>query len=107
MDEQNLILVVVDDVGKLGAATDQIRLSQLAFKNRILKMIAVPAHGLEDLAQAFVVADVVTDQVGLPHFNHCSENILRDERTDGRYRASISPEAETHLDQRRVPVLYP
>ncbi len=39
-------------------------------------MVAVPAHGLEDLAQALVVADVVTDQIGLPHFNHFSGNRL-------------------------------
>jgi hypothetical protein len=30
-------------------------------------MIAVTAHGLEDLAKALVVGDVVTDKIGLPH----------------------------------------
>jgi hypothetical protein len=30
-------------------------------------MIAVPAHGLENLAKALVVADVVADEVGLAH----------------------------------------
>jgi hypothetical protein len=30
-------------------------------------MIAVPAHGLEDFAEALVVADVVADEVGLAH----------------------------------------
>ena len=31
------------------------------------KVVAVAAHGLEDLAQALVVADVVADQVGMSH----------------------------------------
>jgi hypothetical protein len=30
-------------------------------------MVAVPAHRLEDLAQALVIADVVADQVGESH----------------------------------------
>jgi hypothetical protein len=30
-------------------------------------MVAEPAHRLEDLAQALVIADVVADQVGESH----------------------------------------
>jgi hypothetical protein len=40
-------------------------------------MIAVPAHGLEDFAQTLVVADVVTNQIGLPHLNHFSGNVFQ------------------------------
>jgi hypothetical protein len=67
MDKQNLIFVMVDDAGKFGAAPNQIAGSELAFEHRILQVVAVAAHGLEDLAEAFVVADVVTDEVGLAH----------------------------------------
>ena len=67
MDEQNLIFVVVDDAGKLGAAPNQVGRGELALEYGILQMIAVTPHGLENLAQALVVADVVADEVGLAH----------------------------------------
>jgi hypothetical protein len=61
MDEQNLIFVVIDDAGKFRAAPNKVAGSELALEYGVLEMIAVPAHGLEDLAEALVVADVVTD----------------------------------------------
>jgi hypothetical protein len=67
MDEQNLILVVVDDASKFGATPNQVARGELALEYGVLQMIAVPAHGLEDFAQTLVVADVVTNQIGLPH----------------------------------------
>jgi hypothetical protein len=67
MDEQNLILVVVDDAGKFGAAPNQVPRGELALEYGVLQMITVPAHCLEDFAQPLVVADVVTNQIGLPH----------------------------------------
>lgn len=70
MDEQNLILVVIDDAGKFGAAPNQIARSELALEYGVLQMIAVPAHGLEDFAQTLVVGDVVTNQIGLSHSGH-------------------------------------
>jgi hypothetical protein len=32
-------------------------------------MIAKPSHSLEDLAQALIIANVVTDEIGLAHPN--------------------------------------
>jgi hypothetical protein len=63
--EQNLILVVVDDAGKFGAAPNQIARGELTLEYGVLQMIAIPAHGLEDLAQTLVISDVVTNQIGL------------------------------------------
>jgi hypothetical protein len=67
MDEKNLVFVVVDDAGKFRAAPNQVGRSELALEYGVLQMIAVTAHGLENLAKALVVADVVADEVGLAH----------------------------------------
>lgn len=67
MDEQNLIFVVFDDAGKLRAAPDQVARSELALEHGVLQMIAVTPHSLKDLAKPLVVADVVTNQIGLAH----------------------------------------
>ena len=61
MDEKNLVFVVVDDAGKFRTAPNQITLGELALKYRVLQMIAVSAHGLEDLAETAVVGDVVAN----------------------------------------------
>lgn len=37
---------------------------QLTLEHRILNVVAEPAAGLENPAQAFVVGDVVADEVG-------------------------------------------
>jgi len=58
---------VVDDAGQFGAAPDEIACRELALEDGILKMVTVASHGFEDLAQAFVVADIVTDEIRLPH----------------------------------------
>ena len=67
MDEQDLVFVVVDDAGEFGAAADEVAGGELAFEDGVLEVVAVTAHGLEDLAEAVVVADVVADEVGLAH----------------------------------------
>jgi hypothetical protein len=67
MDEQDLVLVVVDDAGKFGAAPNQVARGELALEYGVLQMIAVPAHGLEDFAEPLVVSDVVTNQIRLAH----------------------------------------
>lgn len=67
IDEQHLIFAVVDDLGEHVAAARQIARSELAFEDRVLQMIAEPAHGLVDLGEAAVVADVVTDEKGVAH----------------------------------------
>ena len=67
MDEQNLIFVMVDDEGEFGAAANEVAAGELAFEDGILEVIAVAAHSFEDLAEAFFIAYVVTDQIRLPH----------------------------------------
>lgn len=67
MDEQNLIFIVVNDAGKLGAAANQVARGELALEHRVLEMIAVATHGLKNFAEAAVVGDVVADKVGLAH----------------------------------------
>jgi hypothetical protein len=67
MDEQDLVFVVIDDAGKFRAAPDKVACRELALEHGVLQMIAEPAHGLEDLAEPLVVADIVTDEIRLPH----------------------------------------
>jgi len=54
---------MVNDSRQRRPASDQIACRELAFEYRVLQMIAVATHGLEDLAKAFVVRNVVTDQI--------------------------------------------
>jgi hypothetical protein len=68
VDEQDLVFVVVDDGGQLGAAADEVAGGELALENGVLEVVSEGAHGLENLAEAFVVADVVADEIGLSHF---------------------------------------
>ena len=67
VDKQHLIFPMVDDLGEQVAAPGQVGLRELAFEDRLLQMIAKPAHRLMDFGEALVVADVVTDEIGLPH----------------------------------------
>ena len=65
--EQHLVLGMVDDRRQFRPAPRQVGRGKLALEDGVLQMVAVPAHGLEDFAQALVVADVVADQVGRAH----------------------------------------
>jgi hypothetical protein len=67
MDEQNLIFAVMDDAGEVGAAADQVAGGEMALEDGVLQVVAEAAHGFEDLAEASVVADVVTDEIRLAH----------------------------------------
>ena len=58
---------VLDDAGEFGAAADQVAGSELAFEDGVLEMVAETAHEFEDFAEAAVVGDVVTDEIGLAH----------------------------------------
>jgi hypothetical protein len=60
---------VVNDGGKLGLAASEVGRSELAFEDGVLEVIAVVAHGLEDLPQALVIANVVADEVRGTHGN--------------------------------------
>jgi len=67
IDEEYLILVMVDDGSQFGAEPDEVGGIQLAFENGVLEVVAVAAHNLEDLSEAFVFAYVVADEVGFLH----------------------------------------
>jgi hypothetical protein len=67
IDEEDLILVVVNDGGQFGAEPDEVGGIQLAFENGVLEVVAITAHDLKDLSEAFVVAYVVADEVGFSH----------------------------------------
>jgi hypothetical protein len=67
IDEEDLILVMVNDGGQFGAEPDEVGGIQLAFENGVLEVVAVTAHDLEDLSEAFVVAYVVADEEGFSH----------------------------------------
>jgi hypothetical protein len=58
---------MVDDRRQCGSAPRKVGGRQLALEDGKLQMVAEPAHRLEDLAQALVIADVVADQVGESH----------------------------------------
>lgn len=40
---------------------------KLTFKDRKLQVIAEVTHGLEDLSETLVVADVIANKVGIAH----------------------------------------
>ena len=92
MDEQHLVLVMMNDLRQRRPATDQIGGGELTLEDGILQVIAKAAHGLEDLAESLVVADVVTNQVRLAHSTTLAE------------RSGISWPTETPI---RGFVLYP
>jgi hypothetical protein len=58
---------VFDDAGQFRATPDKVARGELALEHGVLQMIAVTPHGLEDLAKPLVVANVVTNKIGLPH----------------------------------------
>ena len=61
IDEQHLVFSMVDDLCQLPSAPRQVAARQLALEDRILEMVAEPAHGLKDSVEAIVVADVAAD----------------------------------------------
>jgi hypothetical protein len=63
VNEQHLVFIMVNNSRQRRPASDQIARRELAFEYRILQMVAVATHGLEDLTKALVVRDVVTDQI--------------------------------------------
>jgi len=67
IDEQNLVFIVLDDLPEHIPAAGEIGGRQLAFEDRILQMIAEVPHRFVDPAEAFVVADVVANKIGISH----------------------------------------
>jgi hypothetical protein len=67
VDKKDLIPVVVDDAAEFDAKVDQVRGRKLTFEDGVLEVVAKTSHDFEDLAEAFVVGDVVGDEVGGAH----------------------------------------
>jgi hypothetical protein len=67
IDEEDLVLVVVNDLGEAGAAGGEVLGGELAFKDGELEVVSEIAQEFEDVAEAFGVGDVVADEVGEPH----------------------------------------
>ncbi len=67
VDEEDLVFVVIDELGEQGAAADEVRGGELAFEDGELEMVSEGAHGFEDLAKTLIVGYIVTDQIGLTH----------------------------------------
>jgi hypothetical protein len=67
IDEQHLVFIVLDDFAKRVAASGEIDRRELTLEDRVLQMVAEVAHGLKDLAQPLVIADIVADEEGIPH----------------------------------------
>lgn len=67
VDEEDLIFVVLDDLAERMPALGEIDRGELALEDRVLQMVAEVAHGLEDLAEPLVVADVVADEKSVTH----------------------------------------
>ncbi len=86
VDEEDLVFVVMDDAGEFGAAANEVAGGELAFEDGVLEVVAEAAHRFEDFAEAFVVGDVVADEVGLAHLVTLAEM-----RSGGvcRYNGSI------------------
>ena len=58
INEQDPIFVVIDDLPRRVPAADDVARRELALEDRVLEVIAEPAHGFVDLGEAAVVADV-------------------------------------------------
>lgn len=67
IDEEHLVFVVLDDVAQGVPAAGQIDGGELALEDRVLQVVAKVPHGLVDLAEPLVIADVVADEVGVSH----------------------------------------
>jgi hypothetical protein len=58
---------VFDNLAQRVPAFGQIDRRELTLENRVLQMVAVIPHRLEDSAKPFVIANVVADQERVPH----------------------------------------
>jgi hypothetical protein len=56
-----------DDFAERMAAAGQVDPRKLAFKDRVLQVIAEVTHGFEDLAQPLVIGDVIADEIRVAH----------------------------------------
>lgn len=66
-NEEDLVLAMIDNLAQHVAATRQVRRRELAFEDGVLQVISHIPHGFEGFAETFVIADVITDQIGVTH----------------------------------------
>ena len=90
--EEHLIFRMVDDLGEFRTQSDEVHSSQLALEDRILQVVAPPAESLEDLAQPFCVADVVTDDVRIAHIESSLRIVMALRWFSSHKWATASPE---------------
>lgn len=67
VDEEDLVLIVVNDLGEAATAGGEVLGGELAFEDGELEVISEIAKEFEDVAEAFGVGDVVADEVGGAH----------------------------------------
>jgi len=67
IDEEHLVFVMLDQLAEHMAAFGQIDGRELALEDGVLEVVAEIAHGLEDLAQSFIVANIVADEKRISH----------------------------------------
>ncbi len=77
-DEEHLVLLQVDDVVEAAAKADEGVGGEAAQEDGILAAIAEVFAGLGDFAEAFGVADVVGDDVGVHELPHCEAGVVGD-----------------------------
>lgn len=66
----HLIFGMVDDCRKFRQALRKVCRRQLALENGVLQVVAIVAHNLNHLAKPLVIADVVTNEIGLSHYEN-------------------------------------
>lgn len=64
MDKQHLVLGVMDDPVERRFERRHVGRGQLALEDRVLNVIAELPAGLKNPAQAFIVGDVIADEIG-------------------------------------------
>lgn len=67
VDEKDLVFEMVDDAGEAAAAGGEILGGELTLEDGELEVVSEGAEEFEDLAEAFRVGDVVTDEIGGAH----------------------------------------
>jgi hypothetical protein len=67
INEQDLIVVMMDDLGQLCSESDEFTPRQPAFKHGKLKVVSPTPHRFEYFPQPFRVRDVIANDVGIAH----------------------------------------
>ena len=99
IDEEDLIEIMMNDLGQERFEFGKFGRCELAFKDAELKMITPIAHGFEDLAETFVIANVVGNDHRVSHDGSSKSGPWKRIRTvsiDGLGRDSARPSSAEH-----------